>query len=288
MISFDFEYHRPSSLDEALDVLSKEGYIPIMGGTDVVVKMRAKRLKPKGVVDLKFIDELHAFEFSKEKGMLIGAALTMNELAEEYPAVRENYPAFYQAIKKVGAYQTRNRATVAGNIGNSSPAADSVPPLLTYNAKLRLVSKEGERTVELKDFFTGPGQNVLKKGEIIHSIIVPYEGESIGIYYKLSRIKAVDLSTIGVALTVIDPEGKRDIRIALASVAPIPLRVFEAEEFIRGKELTPDVVDEFARIVQKATSPITDARGTKEYRYEMAYVLPKKILRELGLYEEVS
>ena len=288
MISFDFEYHRPSSLDEALDVLSKEGYIPIMGGTDVVVKMRAKRLKPKGVVDLKFIDELHAFEFSKEKGMLIGAALTMNELAEEYPAVRENYPAFYQAIKKVGAYQTRNRATVAGNIGNSSPAADSVPPLLTYNAKLRLVSKEGERTVELKDFFTGPGQNVLKKGEIIHSIIVPYEGESIGIYYKLSRIKAVDLSTIGVALTVIDPEGKRDIRIALASVAPIPLRVFEAEEFIRGKELTPDVVDEFARIVQKATSPITDARGTKEYRYEMASVLPKKILRELGLYEEVS
>ncbi len=288
MIFFEFEYHRPKTLEEALDLLSQDGYIPILGGTDVVVKMRAKRLKPKGVVDLKGIDELHTFSFSKDEGMVIGAALTMNELIEEHPEVKENYPVFYQAIKKVGAYQTRNRATVAGNIGNSSPAADSVPPLLTYNAKLRLVSKEGERIVELKDFFTGPGKNVLKQGEIIHSIIVPYEGESIGMYYKLSRIKAVDLSTIGVALTVIDPKGKRDIRIALASVAPTPLRVFEAEDFIRGKDLTPEVVEEFAKIVQKATSPITDARGTKEYRYEMAYVLPKKILRELGLYEEVS
>ena len=288
MIPFEFEYHRPSTLEEALEILSQDGMIPILGGTDVVVKMRARRLKPKGVVDLKGIEELHTFKFSKEEGMVIGAAVTMNELIEEHPEVKENYPVFHQAIRKVGAYQTRNRATVAGNIGNSSPAADSVPSLLTYNAKLRLVSKEGERIVELKDFFTGPGKNILKQGEIIHSIIVPYEGPSIGMYYKLSRIKAVDLSTIGVAITVIDPDGKRDIRVALASVAPTPIRVFEAEEFIRGKELTPEVVEEFARIVQRNTSPITDTRGTKEYRYEMAYVLPKKILRELGLYKEVS
>ncbi len=288
MIPLDFSYSRPTTLEEALDILSEEGMIPILGSTDVVVKLRARRLKPKGVVDLKAIEELHSFSFSKEEGMVIGAAVTMNELIEDHPEVKENYPVFYQAIRKVGAYQTRNRATVAGNIGNSSPAADSVPPLLTYNAKLKLVSKEGERIVELKDFFTGPGKNILKQGEIIHSIIVPYEGPSIGMYYKLSRIKAVDLSTIGVALTVIDPDGKRDIRIALASVAPTPIRVFEAEDFIRGKELTPEVVDEFAKIVQRNTNPITDTRGTKEYRYEMAYVLPKKILRELGLYEEVS
>ncbi len=288
MIAFEFEYHKPKNLEEALDILSNDGYIPILGGTDVVVKMRARKLKPKGVVDLKFIEELHRFDFSKDRGMVIGAAITMNELIEDHPEVRENYPVLYQAIKKVGAYQTRNRATIAGNIGNSSPAADSVPPLLTYNAELKLVSKDGERIVKLKDFFTGPGQNILKSGEIIHSIIVPYEGPSIGMYYKLSRIKAVDLSTIGVALTVIDPDGERDIRIALASVAPKPLRVFEAEDFIRGKELTEEVVEEFAKMVQKSTSPITDARGTKEYRYEMAYVLPKKILRELGLFKEVS
>jgi len=288
MIAFDFAYHKPASLQEAFELLNEEGAIPIMGSTDVVVKMRARRLKPKAVVDLKFVDELKFFKFDPKEGMVFGSAVTMNELIEDHPEVKEHYPVFYQAIKKVGAYQTRNRATVAGNIGNSSPAADSVPPLLTYNAKLKIVSKEGERVVELKDFFTGPGKNVLKQGEIIHSIIVPYEGKSMGMYYKLSRIKAVDLSTIGVALTVIDPEGKRDIRIALASVAPTPLRVFEAEDFIRGKELTKENVEEFAKIVQKNTSPITDARGTKEYRYEMAYVLPIKILREIGLYKEVN
>ncbi len=288
MIPFRFSYHKPSSLSEAFEILSEDGAVPMLGGTDLVVKMRAKRVTPKVVVDLKFIDELHNVSFSEDEGLVIGAAVTMNELIEDFAVVKERFPVFYQAIKKVGAYQTRNRATVAGNIANSSPAADSVPPLLTYNAKVKVVSADGERLVELKDFFTGPGRNVLKPGEIIHSIIVPYESPSIGMYYKISRIKAVDLSTIGVALTIIDPDGKRDIRVALASVAPTPVRAFKAEDYIRDKELSASSVERFAELVQESTSPITDARGSKEYRWEMAKVLPKRILRELGLFEGVA
>lgn len=285
MIAFTFDYYRPTTLDEALNLLTNEGFYPQLGGTDLIVKMRNKALKPKAVVDLKAIKELHFVKFSKEEGLEIGAAVTLNEVVA-VPEVAKYYPTFHQGVRSIGAYQTRNRGTVAGNIGNSSPAADSVPGLLTHNAKLRLVSKSGERIVELKDFFTGPGKNVRQQGEIIYSIIVPFEGEAIGRYYKIGRSRGFDLSTIGAALTVINPSGNRDIRVALASVAPTPVRAFEAEEFIKGKELTPENVEEFCNLVQKSTSPITDARGTKEYRYEMAKVLPRKLLRELGLFKE--
>jgi len=285
MITFSFEYYAPTTLSEALDLLSNEGYVPILGGTDLVVKMRACKIKPKAVVDLKKIKDLHTVNYDNEK-LVIGAAVTLNELLEEYDIVRRNFNVLYQGMKVVGAYQTRNRATLAGNIANSSPAADTVPALLTYDAKLRLISKDEERLVELKDFFLGPGKNILKSGEIIHSIIIPNVGTHVGKYYKISRVRMVDLSTIGVALTIIDPDGKRDIRVALASVAPTPIRVFEAEEFIRNKELTKENVEKFAKMVADATSPITDTRGSAEYRKKMAEVLPKRILRELGFLKE--
>lgn len=281
MIAFSFEYHTPATLSEALELLSKEGYVPVLGGTDLVVKMRAQRVKPKGVVDLKKIAELHDVNYDGEK-LVVGAAVTLNELIEEYEMVKEHFNVLYQGMKVVGAYQTRNRATLAGNIANSSPAADTVPALLTYDTELRLLSKHGERVVPLKDFFTGPGKNILRPGEIIHSVIVPDPGPHVGKYCKLSRVKVVDLSTIGVAVTVIDPEGARDIRVALASVSPTPLRVFEAEQFIKGKKLTEENVSKFAKMIADATSPITDARGSAEYRKKMAEVLPKRILRDMS------
>ncbi|AEX86066.1 hypothetical protein XO10_08255 [Marinitoga sp. 1135] len=286
MITFSYDYAKPKTLDEALELLQKDGAYPMLGGTDLIVKMRANRIKPTVVVDLKGIDELFKVDFSKENGLTFGAGIKLNVLVEEFDFVKEYYPTLYQGARVVGGYQTRNRGTVAGNICNASPASDTAPALLTYDAELNLVSKEGERTVKLTEFFVGPGKTVLKKGEIVKSIHLPFEGESIGRYYKISRIKAVDLSTIGMALTVIDPEGKRDIRVALASVAPTPVRIFEAEEFIKGKELTKENVEEFARIIHDSVSPITDARGTAEYRKRMAKILPIKLLRELNLLKE--
>ncbi|SHE28943.1 carbon-monoxide dehydrogenase medium subunit [Marinitoga hydrogenitolerans DSM 16785] len=286
MITFNYDYVKPKTLDEALEALQEENSFPILGGTDLIVKMRADRIKPKLVVDLKGIDELFHVDFSKEEGLVFGAGLKLNVLAEEFGYIKEYFPTLYQGIRVVGGYQTRNRATVVGNICNASPASDTAPALLTYNAKVNIVSSKGGRTVELKNFFKGPGKTVLEKGEIVKSIFIPYEGDSIGRYYKVSRIKAVDLSTIGVALTVIDPEGKRDIRVALASVAPTPVRVFKAEEFIKDKELTPENVEEFAQIIQDSVNPITDARGTAEYRKRMAKILPIKLLREMKMIKE--
>ncbi|GAB6188589.1 xanthine dehydrogenase family protein subunit M [Marinitoga arctica] len=286
MITFSYYYVKPKTLNEALEILQEEDSFPILGGTDLIVKMRAGRIKPKTVVDLKGIDELFHVDFSKENGLTFGAGLKLNVLAEEFSYIKEYYPSLFQGIKVVGGYQTRNRGTVVGNICNASPASDTAPALLTYNAELNLVSTKGERTVKITDFFKGPGKTVLEKGEIVKSIHIPYEGESIGIYYKVSRIKAVDLSTIGMALTIIDPEGERDIRVALASVAPTPVRIFEAEDFIKGKELTPENVEEFAQIIHDSVNPITDARGTAEYRKKMAKILPIKLLRELKMLKE--
>lgn len=286
MITFSYEYVKPKTLDEALEILSDDKAYPILGGTDLIVKMRAGRVKPRVVVDLKGIDELFHVDFSKESGLTFGAGLKLNVLIEEFDYVKEYYPTLFQGIRVVGGYQTRNRGTVVGNICNASPASDTAPALLTYNAELNLISKNGERTVKITDFFKGPGKTVLEKGEIVKSIHLPFEGSNIGRYYKVSRIKAVDLSTIGMALTIIDPEEKREIRVALASVAPTPIRIFEAEEFIKDKELTMENVEEFAQIIQDSVTPITDARGTAEYRKRMAKILPIKLLREMKMIKE--
>jgi CO/xanthine dehydrogenase FAD-binding subunit len=286
MITFSYDYVKPKTLDEALDALSQDDAFPILGGTDLIVKMRAGRIKPKLVVDLKGVDELFHVDFSKEKGLTFGAGLKLNVLIEEFDYVKEYYPTLFQGIRVVGGYQTRNRGTVVGNICNASPASDTAPALLTYNAELNLVSKNGERAVKITEFFKGPGKTVLEKGEIVKSVHIPFEGESIGRYYKISRIKAVDLSTIGMALTIVDPEGERDIRVALASVAPTPVRIFEAEDFIKGKELTMENVEQFAQIIQDSVNPITDARGTAEYRKRMAKILPIKLLREMKMIKE--
>ncbi|WGS64067.1 FAD binding domain-containing protein [Marinitoga aeolica] len=286
MITFSYDYIKPKTLNEALDALNEEDSYPILGGTDLIVKMRAGRIKPKLIVDLKGIDELFHVDFSKESGLTFGAGLKLNVLIEEFDYVKKYYPTLYQGIHVVGGYQTRNRGTVVGNLCNASPASDTAPALLTYNAELNLISKNGERTVKITEFFTGPGKTVLEKGEIVKSVHIPFEGESIGRYYKVSRIKAVDLSTIGMALTIIDPEGKREIRVALASVAPTPVRIFKAEEFIKDKELTMKNVEEFAQIIHDSVNPITDARGTAEYRKRMAKILPIKLLRELKMIKE--
>ncbi|SHH38394.1 FAD binding domain-containing protein [Thermosipho atlanticus] len=284
MIAFSYEYVKPKTIVEALEILNSEDEVyPILGGTDLIVKMRAGRLKPKIVVDLKGIDELFKIEFSRDKGLTIGAGITLNSLVEDFDYIKEYFPTLYEGVKVVGGYQTRNRGTIVGNICNASPASDTAPALLTYNAKVNIVSLKGERTVDINEFFLGPGKTVLQKGEIVRSITVPYESDNIGKYYKISRTKAIDLATIGVALTVIEPNGKREIRVALASVAPTPLRVYEAEEFIKGKELTKENVERFAQIVQNSVTPITDARGTAEYRRKMAKVLPIKLLREMNL-----
>ncbi|WP_129408729.1 FAD binding domain-containing protein [Marinitoga lauensis] len=286
MITFSYDYVKPKTLNEALDALNEDDAYPILGGTDLIVKMRAGRVKPKLVVDLKSIDELFHVDFSKESGLTFGAGLKLNVLIEEFDYVKEYYPTLYQGIRVVGGYQTRNRGTVVGNLCNASPASDTAPALLTYNAELNLISKNGERTVKITEFFTGPGKTVLEKGEIVKSVHIPFEGENIGRYYKVSRIKAVDLSTIGMALTIIDPDGTRDIRVALASVAPTPIRIFKAEEFIKGKELTMKNVEEFAQIIHDSVNPITDARGTAEYRKRMAKILPIKLLREMKMIKE--
>ncbi len=271
-----FDYYAPRDLTSLFDLLTEETKV-FAGGTDLFVKIKDGVLLPKVLVDLKRIDELQVLSYEEKKGLTIGAVNTLNEIAES-PIVREKFPLLAECCSKVGSYQIRNKATLVGNICNASPAADTAPALLIYDALVNIKGKDGERSVSILDFFTGPGSTVLKEGEIVTSVFVPYLDGCVGKYYKLSRIKSVDLATVGVAVAKLDGE----YRIALGAVAPTPLRIFEAEEILKEKRVTPALLDEVGKIIEKAVKPITDLRGSAEYRREMSVVLTKRLLKELS------
>ncbi|MCD6364045.1 MAG: xanthine dehydrogenase family protein subunit M [Synergistetes bacterium] len=272
-----FDYYAPRDLNSLFDLLAEKEAKVFAGGTDLFIKIKDGVISPKVLVDLKRIDELSLLSYESTKGLTIGAINTLNEIAES-PIVREKFPLLAECCSKVGSYQIRNKATLVGNVCNASPAADTAPALLIYDAVVNIKSRFGGRSVPITEFFRGPGSTALKDGEIVTSIFIPYIENCKGRYYKLSRIRSVDLATVGIAVAKLGEE----YRIALGAVAPTPLRVLDAEEALKGRKITLALLDEVGKIIEKAVSPITDLRGSAEYRREMSVVLVKRLLRELS------
>ncbi len=281
-----FEYYKPSTLDEALELLSKfknDAKI-LAGGTDLVVDLRSKIKRPKAIIDIKGIKELHKLEYIEGKGLIIGATVTLNELLE-YPVVKSKFHVLYDSIRQLADMQLRNRATLVGNICNASPAADSAPALLVLDAKVKAVSKRGERVIEIKDFFKWVKKTTLEPDEIVTEVFIPEPPEgSRGKYYKATR-NVEDLAIVGVAGLVAYPNepSKRIVRLAYASVAPTPIRVYEVEEIFKKNEPLPKLIEEAVNVVLKKVSPITDVRGSDWYRRHLVDVLTRKLLIELFL-----
>lgn len=279
-----FEYYRPSSLNEVLDLLERfrEDASILAGGTDLIVDMRAKVRKPKAVIDIKHVPELHVLKYEEGKGLTIGATVTLSEILD-YPVVKEKYHVLYDAIRQLADMHLRNRATLVGNICNASPAADSAPALLVLDAKVKAVSKRGERIIEIKDFFKWVKKTVLEPDEIVTQVFIPEPPKgSKGKYYKAKR-NVKDLAIVGVAglAANIDKPSERIVRLAYASVAPTPIRVYEVEELFRKDEPLTKLIDEAVNMVLKKVSPITDVRGSKWYRSHLVDVLTRKILVDL-------
>ncbi len=279
-----FEYHSPGTLEETVSLLLQyQGQARLLaGGTDLIVEMKNGNLSPDAVIDLKGIPDLY---FLKEEGecLRIGALFTIRDI-ETSPVIEERFPILKETARVMASFQVRNRATLGGNICHASPAADMVPPLIGLGSKIKVVGKEGERVLELEDFFAGPGKTKIEPGEVLKEIIIPKRSPRWeGTYVKLSPRKLTDLAVVGIALILLrDREGKcEDVRIVMGAVAPKALRAKEAERSLTGKEVDERLIQEAAEKAMREASPITDVRGSDWYRREMVRTLVERGLRRI-------
>lgn len=262
----EFEYLRPETVEEAVALRQKyEGRCVLLnGGTDVVIQLRDHLISPEFVIDIKHIPVLKKLAFHKGDGLYIGACVTMNELGDN-DDIKKYYPFLREAAYTVGSKQVRNRATLIGNIANASPLCDTGTPLYVCDAKVCIAGGKGEREVPISEFITFVRKTSLQPDEIVVGIKVPYTEGTEGIFKKVSRRKEVDLSTI--CATVLKLED--GYRIAFGAVAPTPIRLMKTEALLRGKQLTPELVDEAAKLARTEVTPISDIRASKEYRYDV-------------------
>ena len=279
-----FEYVQPKSIDEALSLLAqhKGKARPIAGGTDLLPKMKRREITaPAYVIDLKALPNLDYIKYDDKKGLSLGALTTIHAI-ETSPVIQQKFSILAQAASTMAAPQVRNRGTVAGNICNAVPSADSAPPLLTLEAKLKLMSHKGERILNIEDFFTGPNETVLTDQELLAEIqIPPLPSNSRGIYLKLSPKRSMDLATVGVAAVVIREDGLcKDIRIALGAVAPTPIRAKRAEDILRGQRFSDELIERTAQTAAEESRPIDDHRASADYRRGMVQALVTRAINQ--------
>ena len=271
------DFLRPQGPDEVCATLLKHGKACALhaGGTDLVVQLREHRRNVDLVVDLGRIDVLRTIRITDSGSLWIGCLSTLAEVGG-HPRVRAGYHALFQAVHSIGSAQIRNRATLCGNVCTASPAADSLPALLIFDAMIHLLGPKGPRCVALQEFIIGPGDVSLGEGEFVCALELPkLEGEVGSAYVRLSRRKRVDLAIVSAAALA---NSHGNIRVAFGGAAPIPFRARQAEEFLSEAPLDQDRIDQAMSMVTPLLNPITDLRASKEYRQAMACVLGSRAL----------
>jgi CO/xanthine dehydrogenase FAD-binding subunit len=270
----EYDYVKPASLKEVFGLLKKHGprAALIAGGTDVMINIRNKELTPEVLISLRGLEDLRFIR--KTDGYHIGA-LTTHTMLEQSDMIRAELSALHDAASQVGSVQIRNVATVGGNICNAAPSADTAGPLLALDATVVLEGPQGRREVPMADFFTGPSKTVRKGNEVLVEFHIPEKPGHFGsAYWKHSRRKAMDLPLLGiaVALTLSESEEISNAKIGLTVAAPVPMRAYKAEEFLKGKRLGDEVLAEAGRIACSEASPRDSLRGKAWYRTEMIQV----------------
>ena len=278
-----FDYLEPHSLDEALGMLEEHGARArlVAGSTDFLVRWRTGVWRPEIVVCMQHVPGLDGLRFNDDDGLSIGAMVTVQDI-EQNATVRTRYPALAAGATAFAGVQVRNLATVVGNVCNASPAGDTLPALLAYDAQCRIVGSNGERWLPLTEVFVGPGQIALAAGEIMTELRLPTPPpNSGGLYIKHSPRGAMDISAVGAASVMsIGSDGIcASVRIALGAVAPTPIRAFGAEGRLVGQIPTDENIAESARLAAQSSRPIADVRSGAEYRREIAQVLAERTLR---------
>ena len=279
-----FEYFAPKTMEEACSLLAKyKGEARVLaGGTDLLVQMKNREVTPGYLINIKNIPDLDYIRYDDKEGLRIGA-LTPIEALKTSTLIRRRFSILSQAAAVLGTVQIRNRGTIAGNLCNASPAAETAPALITLAAKARIAGVAGERAVALEDFFVGPGQTVLQAGEILTEIQVPNLPPRSGGAYLKHSIKRMDIAIVGVGVVItLNGEVCNDIKIALGAVASTPIRAKKAEEIIRGQGLDSELMERAAQIASEESRPIDDIHSYAQYRKQMVKVLAKEAMKQAG------
>ena len=272
------QYHTPSSFDDAVTIAKDaEGVTRFLaGGTDVLVQLRADIVTPDVLIDVKKIDGVS--EIAREgHGWRIGVAVTGAEMTE-HDTLGKEWPGVAEAMDLVGSTQIQGRATLTGNLCNGSPAADSVPAMVAAGATVSVTGPDGVRTVAVGDIPVAPGKTSLATGEMITAVHLPARGSNGGdAYVRFTPRTEMDIAVVGCAVNLrLDGKKIVEARVSLGAVAPTVLLVSEAADAIIGTELDNAALDALAAAASAACNPITDKRGTIEFRTQVAGVLVRR------------
>ena len=275
-----FHYLAPRRLDEALSLLTPRA-IPLAGGTDLFLRMERRQTQPDTVVDLKRIPGMDGVK-AVDGEFRIGALALMETLATS-PLISDPYGALAQSARVVGSIQTRNRATVGGNLANASPAADTATPLMALGATVESADAGGTREMPVDELFLGPGRTALREGEILIAVRLPALPARSGSAFQRCVRTAMDIAVVNCAAFVRldgdNPDTVADARIALGAVGPTPLRAASAESCLAGARLDERVVEEAGECAASDARPIDDVRASADYRREMVRVLTRRAIR---------
>jgi carbon-monoxide dehydrogenase medium subunit len=278
-----FRYIFPKTKEEILKILEQEKSEAciVAGCSNVLPYIKDKIIPPKLLLDISGIEELNYIK-KNESNLCIGATTTISDLISS-KIIREECNVLYQVAEQFADPTVRNRATIGGNLVDASPAADTAPPLLALDVVLEIESKESKREIFLKDFFIGPRKTVLHDDEMIISI--KFKNDPInkqGCFIKLGLRQAMAIAVVTIAMILeIEKNKVKDIRIAMGSIAPIPLRLFKTEEFLKNKEVNNDLIEEAKNKVYDEVNPISDIRASKEYRRYVSGILFKRAFEKL-------
>jgi len=299
-----FGYLKPKTLEEVLSLLNQHGKKAalIAGGTDVIVMIKQKTMSPGVLISLRGIPGLDQIQY--DGTLRIGAMVTHRAL-EKSDLIRKEFSALSDAVDSLGSVQIRNVATIGGNICTAAPSADTATPLLVLGTQVKIKSLKEEKTISIEEFFTGPGETILKKGEIVTELIIPKPLPNTGsAYWKHQRRLALDLPILGVsALLTLDKSSVscsdmlcttspissilhtmeqdeltcKDVKIALGVAAPVPVRATKAENLLKGKKISDELLEEVADTASKEAQPRDTIRGEAWYRRDMIRVLVKRM-----------
>jgi CO/xanthine dehydrogenase FAD-binding subunit len=271
----------PGSVDECLAVLAQRGSEAkvVAGGTDLLPQMKGGVTRAACVIDISRLKELRTIALDANGGLRLGAAVAARQI-ERHEGVRRAFPSLAESAALVGSIQIRNLATVGGNLCNAAPSADMAPPLVALDAQAVIAGPKGQRQVPLATFFEGVRKTVLGPDELLIELSVPAPGaRSGGNYLRHTPRRELDIAVVGVASQITLSNGVcGKARISLASVAPTPVRATAAERLLEGQPLTPERIEEAAKLAVDAARPISDQRGSADFRRHLVRVLTRRTL----------
>jgi len=277
------DYSSPETLAEALTLLNeyqKDAGI-LAGGTDLIVKMRADRINPGQIIDIKSIPELNQVNINSNNDLTIGSAIPCYKIYNNSDIMNLR-PELKDSASIIGGTQIQGRASFGGNICNAAPSADSVPLLISLGATCNVQSVNGERTIALEDLFSGPGQTILESNELLISITIPKKSDLSGAnYIRFIPRNEMDIAVVGTGVSVTLSSNKKNfesVRVSLASVGPTPIFVEGIDKEVSGQEINDESIRVVSNMSKNASKPISDMRGTAEFRQHLCEVLTRRAL----------